>query len=104
MIQQGLKPRLFDRLKSYARKWMKNWLSVLRALHMTPSWATGHMPFSLVYGSEAILPTKVEQRSFRVQQYSEEQSNDFRVDDLTKLEELCEAAVIQLAKHQQTMR
>jgi hypothetical protein len=36
----------------------------------------------------------VEHKSFQVQQYSKEQSNDSRVDDLTKLEELREAAVI----------
>jgi hypothetical protein len=44
---------------------------------MTPSHATGHTPFSLVYGSEAILPTEVEHKSFQVQQFSEEKSNNF---------------------------
>jgi hypothetical protein len=39
-----------------------------------------------------------------VKHFSEERSVDSRVDDLTKLEELCEVAVIQLAKHQQTIR
>jgi hypothetical protein len=34
-----------------------------------------------------MLPTKIEHKSFWVQQYSEEQLDDFRVDDLTKLEE-----------------
>jgi hypothetical protein len=62
----------------------------------------GHTPFSLVYGSEALLPTEVEHKSFRVQHFNEERSNDSRVDDLTRLEELCE--VIQSAKHQQAMR
>jgi hypothetical protein len=46
----------------------------------------------------------VEHKSFCVQQFNKEQSDDLRVDDLTRLEELCEAAVIQLAKHQQAMR
>jgi hypothetical protein len=36
--------------------------------------------------------------------FSEEQSNNSRVDDLTKLEELHEAAVIQSMKNQQAMR
>jgi hypothetical protein len=39
-----------------------------------------------------------------VQQFSEEQSDNSQVDDLSKLEELREVAVIQLAKHQHTMR
>jgi hypothetical protein len=62
------------------------------------SHATGRTPFSLVYGSEAILTTEVEHKSFRVQQLNEEQSDDSRVDDLTKLEELREATIIQLVK------
>jgi hypothetical protein len=45
---------------------------VLWALRTTPSRAMGHTPFSLVYVSEAMLPTKVEHKSFCVQHYNEE--------------------------------
>jgi hypothetical protein len=100
MTLQGLKPRIFDRLKPYAKKWVKELPSVLWALHTTPSNATGHTLFSLVYGSEATLPTKVEHKSFHVQHFHEEQSDDSWLDDLTRMEELREAAVIQSAKHQ----
>jgi transposase InsO family protein len=44
MILQGLKPRIFDRLKPYARKWVKELPSVLwglRTSHVMP-WATHH--------------------------------------------------------------
>jgi transposase InsO family protein len=99
MILQGLKPRIFDRLKSYAGKSVKELSLVLCALRTTPSCATGHTPFLLVYRSEAILSTEVEHKSFRVQQFNEEQSDNSQVNDLTKLEELQEAVVIQLAKH-----
>jgi hypothetical protein len=54
----------------------------------------GHTPFSLVYGSEAMLPTEVECKSFQVQHFNEERSDDSGVDDLIKLEELHEAAII----------
>jgi hypothetical protein len=104
MILQGLKPRIFNRLKPYARKWVKELPLVLWALRTIPSHAIGHTPFSLVYGFEAMLPTEVEHKSFRVQQFNEEQSDDSQVDDLTKLEELCEATIIQSSKHQQAMR
>jgi hypothetical protein len=67
MILQGLKPRIFDRLKPYAEKWVKELPIVLWALCTTPSRAMGQTPFSLVYGSEAMLPTEVEQKSFRIQ-------------------------------------
>jgi hypothetical protein len=64
MILQGLKLRIFDILKPYAARWVKELPSVLWALHTTPSHAMGHTPFSLVYGSEAMLPTEVEHKSF----------------------------------------
>jgi hypothetical protein len=51
-----------------------------------------------------MLPTEVEHKSFRVQQFNKEQSDDSRVDDLTRLEELREVEVIQSVKHQQAMR
>jgi hypothetical protein len=41
-----------------------------------------------------MLPTEVERKSFCEQQFNEEQSDDSRVDDLTRLEELREAVVI----------
>jgi transposase InsO family protein len=93
MILQGLKPRIFARLKPYAGKWIKELPSVLWALRTTPSHAMGHTWFSLVYGFEAMLPTEVEHKSFSVQHFNEEQSNDSRVDDLTRLEELHEAVI-----------
>jgi hypothetical protein len=64
----------------------------------------GHTPFSLVYGFEAMLPTKVEHKSFHVQHFTEEQFDDYRVDNFSRLEELHEATDIQLAKHQHAMR
>jgi hypothetical protein len=51
-----------------------------------------------------MLPTDVEHKSFRVQQFNKEQSVDSRVDDLTRLEELREATVIHSTKHQQAIR
>jgi hypothetical protein len=58
MILQGLKPRIFYRLKPYAEKWVKKLPSVLWALRTTLSHATSHTPFSLVYGSKAFYPPK----------------------------------------------
>jgi hypothetical protein len=92
MILRGLKPRIFDRLKPYAGKWVKGLPSVLWALRTILSHAMGHTPFSLLYGSEAMVPT------------DERQSDDSRVNDFTRLEELREATVIKLTKHQQAMR
>jgi hypothetical protein len=76
MVLQGLKPIIFDRLKPYTGKWVIELPSVLWALRTTLSRATDHTPFSLVYGSEAVLPTKVEHKSFYVQYFNAEQSDD----------------------------
>jgi hypothetical protein len=76
MILQGLKPGVFDMLKPYAGKLVKELPLVLWALHTTPSHAMGHTPLSLIYGSEAMLDTEVEHKSFRVHHFSEEQSDD----------------------------
>jgi transposase InsO family protein len=73
MILQGLKPRIFDRLKPYTGKWVKELPLVLWALHTTPSHAMGHTLFSLVYGSEAMLPIEVEHKFFCVQHFSDVQ-------------------------------
>jgi hypothetical protein len=86
MILQGLKPRIIDRLKPYAENGSKN-------CHQFCGPSMGHTLFSLVYGSKAMLPTEV-------QHFNEEQLDNSQVDDLTRMEELCEAAVIRSAKHQ----
>jgi hypothetical protein len=49
----------------------------LWALHTTLSHAMDHTSFSLVYGSEAMLPIKVEHKSFCLQHFNAEQSNDY---------------------------
>jgi hypothetical protein len=104
IILHSLKLRIFDRLKPYAGKWVKELPVVLLAFRTTSSRAMGHTPFSAVYGSEAMLATKVEHKSFRMQHFNEEQSDDSRVNNLTKLEGLCRVMDIQSAKHQQAMR
>jgi hypothetical protein len=76
MILHGLKQRIFDRLKPYMRKWVKELPLVLWALCTTLSHPTGHTSFSLDYGFEAMLCTEAEPKSFRVQHFNEEQSDD----------------------------
>ena len=73
---------------------MKELGAVLWGLRTTPSRTTGQTPFTLVYGSEAMLPTEVEYKSIRVQLFNEQHSDDSRVTDLDNTEELRGAAVI----------
>jgi hypothetical protein len=69
MILQGLKPRIFDRLKKSGRKWLQELLSVIWSLKTTPSRATGFTLFFLVYGAEVVLPMDLEYGSPRVKGY-----------------------------------
>nr|AAX96554.1 retrotransposon protein, putative, Ty3-gypsy sub-class [Oryza sativa Japonica Group]ABA93240.1 retrotransposon protein, putative, Ty3-gypsy subclass [Oryza sativa Japonica Group] len=104
MILQGIKARVFDRLKPYARKWVEQLPSVLWSLRTTPSRATGQSPFFLVYGAEAMLPSEVEFESLRFRNFREERYEEDRVDDLYRLEEAREAALIQSARYLQGLR
>ena len=85
MVLQGLKPRIYDRLKKFAGHWVAELPAVLWSLRMTPSQATGFTPFFMVYGAEAILPTDLEYGSPKVKAYSEQGSDTAMEDALDQL-------------------
>jgi transposase InsO family protein len=60
MILQGFKPRIYNDLNKFGKRWMKELPSVVRSLRTTPSRATGFSLFFLVYGVKAILPIDLE--------------------------------------------
>ena len=74
MILQGLKPRIFNKLNKFGRRWLTELPSAIRSLRTTPSRATGFSPFFLVYGAEAILPTDLEYGSPRLKAYQDQQN------------------------------
>jgi transposase InsO family protein len=82
MILQGLKPRIYNDLKKFGRRWMKELPSVVWSLRTTPSRATGFTPFFLVYGAEAILPTDLEYGSSRTRAYDYQSNRTNREDSL----------------------
>ena len=104
MVLQRIKTRVFDRLRPYAGKWVKELSLVLWALRTTPSKATGETPFFLTYGSEAVLRTELQFGSPRVRSYSEKQSDNNRLEDLDRLEEARDLATIQSARYLQGLR
>src|SRR5438876_10199614 len=97
MVHQGIKSRVFDRLKPYAGKWARELPSMLWVLRTSPSRATGESPFFLTYGSEAVLPTELEFGSPRVRNFDEKQPEDNQLADLDQLEEARDVAAIQSA-------
>jgi hypothetical protein len=72
MILHRLKPRIYNDLNKFGRRWMKELPSVVWSLRMTPSRATSFTLFFLVYGAEAILPTDLEYGSPRMRAYTTE--------------------------------
>ncbi|WP_271039623.1 reverse transcriptase domain-containing protein [Agrobacterium sp. ST15.13.040] len=66
-IKDGLKKRLGEA----KGKWPGELQSVLWSYRTTPRRATGETPFSLVFGTEAIIPIEIVQPSIRVQVFDE---------------------------------
>ena len=69
MILQGLKPRIFNKLNKFGRRWLTELPSVIWSLRTTPSRAMGFTPFFLIYGAEAMLPIDLEYGSPRLKAY-----------------------------------
>jgi transposase InsO family protein len=104
MILQGLKPRIYNDLNKFGRRWMKELPSVVWSLRTTPSQATGFTPFFLVYGAEAILPTDLEYGSPRTRAYDDRSNRTNREDSLDQLEEARDMALLHSARYQQSLR
>jgi hypothetical protein len=77
LILHGLKPRILTqegedvhaRHSTTARKWAVEVPSVLWSLRTMPNRLTNVMPFFMVYGAEAMLPTDLQYGSPKVQAY-----------------------------------
>jgi ribonuclease HI/transposase InsO family protein len=85
MILQGLKPRIYNDLNKFGKRWMKELPSVVWSLRTTPSRATGFSSLFLVYGAEAILPTDLEYGSPRTKAYEYRSNQTNREDSLDQL-------------------
>jgi hypothetical protein len=103
MILQGLKPRIYNDLNKFGRRWMKQLPSVVWSLRTMPSRATGFTPFFLVYGAEAILPTDLEYGSPRTRAYDDRSNQTSREDSLDQLEEARDMALLHSARYQQSL-
>jgi transposase InsO family protein len=104
MILQGLKPRIYNDLNKFGKRWIKELPSVVWSLRMTPSRATGFSSFFLVYGAEAILPTDLEYGSLRTKAYDDRSNQASREDSLDQLEEARDVALLHSARYQQSLR
>jgi hypothetical protein len=104
MILQGLKPRIYNDLNKFGKRWIKELPSVVWSLRTTLSRATGFSPFFLVYGAEAVLPTDLEYGSPRTKAYDDQNNQTSREDSLDQLEEARDVALLHSARYQQSLR
>jgi hypothetical protein len=104
MIFQGLKPRIYNDINKFGKRWMKELPSTVWSLRTTPSRATGFSPFFLVYGVEAVLPTDLEYGSPRTKAYDDRSNQTSREDSLDQLEEARDVALLHSARYQQSLR
>jgi hypothetical protein len=103
MILQGLKARIFNKLNKFRHRWITELPAVLWSLRTTPSRAMGFMPFFMVYGSEAILPTDLEYGAPRIKAFDEPKNKIFLEDAVDQLEEACDVALLHSTKYQQAL-
>ncbi|KAL0411775.1 UNVERIFIED_CONTAM: hypothetical protein Slati_3767200 [Sesamum latifolium] len=99
IIVQGIKRRL----ERVGENWTEELTSVLWAYRTTPRGSTGESPFSLVYGTEAIIPAELGMPSHRVMNFSEECNRDLLKENLDLIEELREKAFIRMQRYKNTM-
>lgn len=61
--------------------------AVMWSLQTTPNRSTGSTLFFLVYGTDAVLATKLDYSSPRVWAYNEETTEEAQLDSLDRLDE-----------------
>ncbi|XP_022023603.1 uncharacterized protein LOC110923856 [Helianthus annuus] len=94
-IVDGIKARL----GTARRGWVDELPSILWAHRTMPKTSTGETPFSLVYGSEVVIPAKIGLPSPRMLAMEKQSNEQERRMDLDLLEERCENAAITEARY-----
>ena len=90
VLLRGLKRRL-EKVKG---TWEEEVLRIVWAYHTTLQSTTKETPFSLVYGSDTMIPVEIQENSPRFQNFVAEESNEERKVNLDLLDEVREEARI----------
>ena len=90
VLLRGLKRRL-EKVKG---AWAEEVPRIVWAYHTTPQSSTIETPFSLVYGSDAMIPVEIHESSPRFQNFVVEESNEERRVNQDLLDEAREEAKI----------
>ena len=83
VIVHGLKKRLDDT----KRKWVDELPHVLWTYRTTPRRSMGETPFSMTYGSKAVIPLEFGFPTLRTDQFNDEENHQLLLDSLDLAEE-----------------
>ncbi|MGV7343168.1 hypothetical protein PJI17_31205, partial [Mycobacterium kansasii] len=104
-INKIIKHHLKIKLEKVKGSWPEELSYVLWAYRNTPQSSTGETPFSLSYGSEAIVPLEIGLPTARVKNYHGDQNAEQISANLDLLEEIREVSKLRAAaRHQQVAR
>ncbi|XP_075085101.1 uncharacterized protein LOC142168332 [Nicotiana tabacum] len=92
---------LKKRLEKSKGNWPEEFPGVLWAYRTTTKTAMGETPFSLVYGSEALIPVEIGEPSTRFTLATEESNDEELRTNLDLLEQRREAALIRMEAQKQ---
>lgn len=96
-LVNGLK----NRLEKAKREWVENLPQVLWSHRTTPRTSNGETPYSLVYGTEAVIPVEIGLASPRVINFSEGSNKENLRAALDLLEERREKAYVKEVRYKQ---
>ncbi|XP_057808643.1 uncharacterized protein LOC131023117 [Salvia miltiorrhiza] len=99
-ICEGIKKRL----NQSRGKWIEELDTVLWAYRTSPNTAIGEAPFTLVYGSNAVIPVEARLESYRITTYDTEQNSELRRTELDLVEAQREEAQVRAAKYKSIIK
>ncbi|XP_057808484.1 uncharacterized protein LOC131022962 [Salvia miltiorrhiza] len=85
-------------------KWVEELDTVLWAYRTSPKTATGEPPFTLVYGSNAVVPTEARLESYRITTYNTEQNSELRRAELDLVKAQRNEAQVRAAKYKSIIK
>ncbi|GJW32381.1 reverse transcriptase domain-containing protein [Tanacetum coccineum] len=100
---EGTFPVFCQKLGRTHQGWVDELPQVLWAHRTTPKSSNGETPFSLVCGSEAVVPIKISMETKRIKEFKARQNEKKHKEDLDILEEIREIASIKEAYYKQKL-
>ena len=100
-VNKIIKSAIKKQLEKAKGGWVDKLPLALWAYRTTHKTATGHTPFSLAYGSEAMIPVETKVPSHRRIHFNQDENEKLQLEALDLLDERREEARLRIAAHQQ---